>query len=325
MPPILEIENLKTVFDTAHGTLAAVDGASLALEAGETLGVVGESGCGKTLLALSILRLLPANGRIAEGRVIFDGQDLLSLSEEEMRQRRGRDLAMIFQEPMTSLNPVLRIGEQIAEALRLHLLLPHSEALALSARLLDEVGIPDPELRLRDYPHQLSGGMRQRVMIAMAMSCHPRLLLADEPTTALDVTIQSQILNLISDLKEKNNMAVILITHDLGVVAEAAQKVTVMYAGKMVETAPVEKLFASPCHPYTRGLIASRPTAVNSSEGETRLQTIPGAVPSLYALPTGCRFRDRCDFAMEKCRDCEPDLIKVDDGHFVACHLVNGK
>jgi len=258
--PLLEIQNLKTVFSTERGVIRAVDGVSLTLGAGETLGVVGESGCGKTMLALSIMRLIPANGQIAGGRVLFNGQDLLTLPEETMREKRGRDIAMIFQEPMTSLNPVLRIGEQIAEAIRLHQHVPDREAQALSVKLLGEVGIPEPERRVKDYPHQLSGGMRQRVMIAMAMSCRPRLLLADEPTTALDVTIQAQILNLISGLKEKNNMAVILITHDLGVVAEAAQKVAVMYAGKIVETAAVEKLFARPLHPYTRGLIESRPS-----------------------------------------------------------------
>ncbi|HPE06560.1 MAG TPA: ABC transporter ATP-binding protein, partial [Smithellaceae bacterium] len=260
MQTLLEIKNLKTVFSTARGVIKAVDGVSLILNTGETLGIVGESGCGKTMLALSMMRLIPANGRIAGGEVLFSGQNLLSLSEDEMREKRGRDIAMIFQEPMTSLNPVLRIGEQIAEAIRLHQHVPAKEALFLSERLLAEVGIPEPERRVKDYPHQLSGGMRQRVMIAMAMSCRPQLLLADEPTTALDVTIQAQILNLISDLKEKNNMAVILITHDLGIVAEAAQKVAVMYAGKVVEMSEVEKLFSQPQHPYTRGLIESRPS-----------------------------------------------------------------
>ncbi|PKN08973.1 MAG: peptide ABC transporter ATP-binding protein, partial [Deltaproteobacteria bacterium HGW-Deltaproteobacteria-7] len=237
MNSLLEIKNLKTVFSTGRGIIKAVDGVSLTLNAGETLGIVGESGCGKTMLALSLMRLIPVNGKIAGGHVFFDGQDLLLLSEEAMRDKRGRDIAMIFQEPMTSLNPVLRVGEQIAEAIRLHQHVSNAEALALSEKLLGEVGISEPERRVKDYPHQLSGGMRQRVMIAMAMSCHPKLLLADEPTTALDVTIQAQILNLISDLKEKNNMAVVLITHDLGIVAEAAQKVAVMYAGRIVETA----------------------------------------------------------------------------------------
>lgn len=323
MQPLLEIQNLKTVFSTERGVIRAVDGVSLTLGAGETLGVVGESGCGKTMLALSIMRLIPANGQIAGGRVLFNGQDLLTLPEETMREKRGRDIAMIFQEPMTSLNPVLRIGEQIAEAIRLHQHVPDREAQALSVKLLGEVGIPEPERRVKDYPHQLSGGMRQRVMIAMAMSCRPRLLLADEPTTALDVTIQAQILNLISGLKEKNNMAVILITHDLGVVAEAAQKVAVMYAGKIVETAAVEKLFARPLHPYTRGLIESRPSGCVDAEsaGEAYLKTIPGAVPSLYALPSGCRFSERCALVEEACRVREPELTEIEEGHFVACFI----
>jgi oligopeptide/dipeptide ABC transporter ATP-binding protein len=322
-PPLLEIQNLKTVFSTARGVIKAVDGVSLSLTAGETLGVVGESGCGKTMLALSVMRLIPPNGRIAEGRVLFDGQDLLSLPEKEMREKRGRDIAMIFQEPMTSLNPVLRIGDQIAEAICLHQHVPAKEALSLSVQLLGEVGIPEPERRVKDYPHQLSGGMRQRVMIAMAMSCRPRLLLADEPTTALDVTIQAQILNLISDLKEKNNMAVVLITHDLGIVAEAAQKAAVMYAGRVVESAAVEKLFARPLHPYTRGLIASRPSAVNETEGY--LKTIPGTVPSLYDLPAGCRFSERCALADNECRATEPTLAEMEDGHFVSCFVAQRK
>jgi len=323
MQPLLSIENLKTVFSTTRGDIRAVDGVSLSLAAGETLGIVGESGCGKTMLALSIMRLIPTNGMIAEGRVLFDGKDLLSLPEEDMREKRGSDIAMIFQEPMTSLNPVLRIGDQIAEAIRLHQNVPAKEALARSVGLLDEVGIPQPQRRVKDYPHQLSGGMRQRVMIAMAMSCHPRLLLADEPTTALDVTIQAQILNLISNLKEKNNMAVILITHDLGVVAEAAQKVAVMYAGKIVETSDVENLFANPLHPYTRGLIESRPSGCSdtATEGDARLKTIRGTVPSLYELPSGCRFSERCYLAENMCREAEPELVEIERGHFAACFV----
>jgi len=323
MQPLLEIKNLKTIFSTARGIIKAVDGVSLMLNAGETLGIVGESGCGKTMLALSVMRLIPSSGQISEGRVLFDGQDLLSLTEEEMREKRGRDIAMIFQEPMTSLNPVLRIGEQIAEAIRLHQHVPAKEALSLSVKLLDEVGIPEPERRVRDYPHQLSGGMRQRVMIAMAMSCRPKLLLADEPTTALDVTIQAQILNLISDLKDKNNMAVILITHDLGVVAEAAQKVAVMYAGKVVETTDVGKLFDRPLHPYTRGLIESRPSgcADLGADGEAYLKTIPGTVPSLYDLPSGCPFSERCSLVMDECRVREPELKEIEEGHLVSCFV----
>ena len=325
MQPLLEIKNLKTVFSTTRGVIKAVDGVSLTVNAGETLGIVGESGCGKTMLALSVMRLIPANGQIAEGHVLFDGQDLLSLTEEEMREKRGRDIAMIFQEPMTSLNPVLRVGEQIAEAIRLHQHVPAKEALSLSVKLLDEVGIPEPERRVKEYPHQLSGGMRQRVMIAMAMSCRPKLLLADEPTTALDVTIQAQILNLISDLKEKNNMAVILITHDLGIVAEAAQKVAVMYAGKVVEAADVEKLFSRPLHPYTQGLIESRPSgcADTGADGESYLKTIPGTVPSLYDLPSGCRFSERCAWVMDECRVHEPELMEIEEGHFVSCFIAD--
>ncbi|RPH87119.1 MAG: ABC transporter ATP-binding protein [Deltaproteobacteria bacterium] len=323
MQTLLEIKNLKTVFSTARGVIKAVDGVSLILNNGETLGIVGESGCGKTMLALSVMRLIPANGQIAEGEILFNGQDLLSLPEDEMREKRGRDIAMIFQEPMTSLNPVLRIGEQIAEAIRLHQHVPAKEALSLSVRLLGEVGIPEPDRRVKDYPHQLSGGMRQRVMIAMAMSCRPQLLLADEPTTALDVTIQAQILNLISDLKEKNNMAVILITHDLGIVAEAVQKVAVMYAGKVVETSDVVKLFTRPLHPYTLGLIESRPSRCTDAKagGAAYLKTIPGTVPSLYDLPPGCRFSERCELAEDECRVREPELMEIEKGHFVSCFI----
>lgn len=318
MPPLLEIKALTTVFDTNRGRIKAVDGVSLSLQPGETLGIVGESGCGKTMLALSIMRLIPANGSIINGAVSFQGQDLLKLSAEEIRSRRGNEIAMIFQEPMTSLNPVLRIGEQIAEAIRLHQKLPAKEALALSIEQLREVGIPEPERRVQDYPHQLSGGMRQRVMIAMAMSCNPRLLLADEPTTALDVTIQAQILDLISDLKKKNNMAVILITHDLGIVAQTADKVAVMYAGKIVENSPVDAIFADPLHPYTMGLIASLPTCCGEDR-QKYLPTIPGSVPSLYNLPAGCRFQERCSWADSLCAEREPNLEEVNPGHFVAC------
>lgn len=321
MLPLLEIKELVTVFDTNRGRIKAVDGVSLSLQQGETLGVVGESGCGKTMLALSVMRLIPANGSIINGTVSFQGQDLLKLSAEEMRARRGNEIAMVFQEPMTSLNPVIRIGEQIAEAVRLHQHLPAKEALALSIAQLREVGIPDPERRARDYPHQLSGGMRQRVMIAMAMSCHPQLLLADEPTTALDVTIQAQILDLISALKEKNNMAVILITHDLGIVAQTAENVAVMYAGKIVENAPVDEIFANPLHPYTKGLIDSLPAGCGNS-GDDRpehLKTIPGSVPSLYNLAAGCRFQERCFQASSQCTEQEPKLKEIKSGHFVAC------
>ncbi|MEQ8215470.1 MAG: ABC transporter ATP-binding protein [Smithellaceae bacterium] len=311
------MKELTTVFDTNRGRIKAVDNVSLSLQQGETLGIVGESGCGKTMLSLSIMRLLPPNGSIIKGAVKFQGQDLLSLSAEEMRSKRGGDIAMIFQEPMTSLNPVIRIGEQIAEAIRLHQKLPAKEALALSIEQLREVGIPEPERRARDYPHQLSGGMRQRVMIAMAMSCHPKLLLADEPTTALDVTIQAQILELIDELKKKNNMAVILITHDLGVIAQTADNVAVMYAGKIVEKSPVEEIFARPLHPYTIGLIDSLPDG--GGGGEKYLKTIAGSVPGLYDLTPGCRFRQRCSWSFDQCAAAEPELKEIATGHFAAC------
>ncbi len=254
--------------------------------------------------------LFPPNGKIINGEILFSGRDLLTLSSEEMRAKRGSEISMIFQEPMTSLNPVFRVGEQIAEAIRLHRKLPAKEAMALAVEQLREVGIPDPKKRARDYPHQLSGGMRQRVMIAMAMSCHPQLLLADEPTTALDVTIQAQILDLISELKKKNQMAVVLITHDLGIIAQAAQKVAVMYAGKIVESSTVEQIFANPLHPYTKGLIDSIPARCAGSDKEQQkyLKTIPGSVPSLYNLAPGCRFYERCSYADNQCAQEEPSV-----------------
>ena len=321
MSPLLEIKELITVFDTNRGRIKAVDGVSLSLPAGETLGIVGESGCGKTMLALSIMRLIPTNGSIINGTIFFQGQDLLKLSSEDIRAKRGSEIAMVFQEPMTSLNPVFRIGEQIAESIRLHQKLSARDALALSISQLREVGIPEPERRAQDYPHQLSGGMRQRVMIAMAMSCHPQLLLADEPTTALDVTIQAQILDLISALQKKNNMAVILITHDLGIVSQAAKRVAVMYAGKIVENSSVEGIFASPLHPYTKGLIDSLPARCEDSADERQkyLKTIPGSVPSLYDLAAGCRFQQRCPYADDQCRKLEPALAETAPDHFVAC------
>ena len=320
MTRLLEIKDLRTVFDTAKGRISAVDGVSLGLNAGDTLGIVGESGCGKTMLALTIMNLIPANGKIVNGEIFFSGQDLLKISYEEMRKKRGSEIAMIFQEPMTSLNPVLRVGEQIAEAIRLHQKLPSKEAIALSIEQLREVGIDYPEKLVRDYPHQLSGGMRQRVMIAMAMSCHPQLLLADEPTTALDVTIQAQILDLISILKEKNNMAVILITHDLGIIAQAARDVAVMYAGKIVENSTVENIFDRPLHPYTRGLIESMPArSAAASDRNNYLKTIPGNVPSLYNLPAGCSFFDRCSVTQKECNQEEPVLKEIEDDHFVSC------
>jgi len=320
MAPLLEIKDLVTVFDTVRGRIKAVDGVSINIDPGETLGIVGESGCGKTMLALSIMRLVPPNGKIIQGEIVFEGRDLLRLSDDEMRDRRGSEISMIFQEPMTSLNPVIRIGEQIAEAIRLHQNLAAKQAIALSVELLRDVGIADPEKRIRDYPHNLSGGMRQRVMIAMAMSCHPKLLLADEPTTALDVTVQAQILDLISELKQKNNMAVVFITHDMGVIAQSAQKVAVMYAGKIVENSAVENLFADPLHPYTQGLLESIPArCAPSIKKSGYLKTIPGSVPGLYDSIAGCRFHNRCSRAFDRCFLEEPLSVEARKGHFVAC------
>jgi peptide/nickel transport system ATP-binding protein/oligopeptide transport system ATP-binding protein len=326
MPLLLEIKDLMTAFDTAQGRIKAVDGVSLKINSGETLGIVGESGCGKTMLAVSIMRLIPANGRIINGEILFSCRDLLKISAEEMRAMRGSEISMIFQEPMTSLNPVFRVGEQIAEAIRLHQHLPAKEAMELSIEQLREVGISDPQKRAQDYPHNLSGGMRQRVMIAMAMSCYPKLLLADEPTTALDVTIQAQILDLISNLKQKNKMTVVLITHDLGVIAQAAEKVAVMYAGKIVESSTVEEIFATPLHPYTQGLLESIPARCRQSMGRgDYLKTIPGSVPSLYNIAPGCRFYDRCSYTDEECARKEPPLAEIEPGHLVSCWKYSAK
>jgi len=302
--------------------IRAVDGVDIEIQKKETLGIVGESGCGKSAFALSVMRLLPSPpGRIISGSVFFAGRDLLLLNDEEMRQVRGRDIAMIFQEPMTSLNPVLRVGDQIAEVTRLHRGLSRRESLDHAVEMLRLVGISDPEKRVRDYPHQLSGGMRQRVMIAMAMACNPRLLIADEPTTALDVTIQAQILDLIERLKVEIEMSVIMITHDLGIVAETAQQAVVMYAGWVVEDAQVTELFSSPFHPYTEGLMASLPNPDRSYDRCALLPVIPGAVPNLYHLPPGCRFQDRCGRVMKICREKEPQLTEVNAGHTVRCWL----
>jgi oligopeptide/dipeptide ABC transporter ATP-binding protein len=295
-----------------------VDGVDLELRAGETLGVVGESGCGKTVTALSILRLLPEPpARIEAGEIRFEGRDLLRLSEEELRHVRGRRIAMIFQEPMTSLNPVFTVGSQIEEALRLHTDLDAAARRARTQELLATVGISEPERRMRDYPHQLSGGMRQRVMIAMALACNPSVLIADEPTTALDVTIQAQILALLDQLKERFRMSVLLITHDLGVVAESAQRVAIFYAGRVVETGPVEAIFRSPRHPYTHGLLLAMPSSADA--GRKRLHVIAGSVPDLAALPSGCRFRDRCTRAIERCRSDDPKLEPLGADHAAAC------
>ena len=311
---ILAVENLQTHFFTRDGVVRALDGVSYAVGAGETLGVVGESGCGKSVSALSILRLVPPPGRIVGGAVRFEGRDLLAASESEMRALRGNRISMIFQEPMTSLNPVLSIGRQIAETVKLHQGLAGGAARERALEMLRLVHIPEPEARLRQYPHQLSGGMRQRVMIAMALACNPRVLIADEPTTALDVTIQAQILELIDELKAKLGAAVILITHDLGVVAETAQRVVVLYAGRKVEEAAVEELFDAPLHPYTRGLMAAIPQLADTARH--RLAEIPGLVQQALR---GCSFAPRCARASERCRAEAPALTEPRPGHYVAC------
>jgi len=322
MPLLLKAENLTTCFETSAGMIRAVDEVDLEIRKGDTLGIVGESGCGKSAFALSVMRLIPVPpGRIVSGSITFAGRDLLRLDHEEMRQVRGRDISMIFQEPMTSLNPVLRVGEQIAEVNRLHHGLSRKEALEHAVEMLHLVGLSEPGKRVRDYPHQLSGGMRQRVMIAMAMACNPRLLIADEPTTALDVTIQAQILDLLERLKREIGMSVLMITHDLGVIAETAQHVAVMYAGRVVENAAVEALFSNPLHPYTMGLLKSLPNPNVAYDRQTLLSAIPGSVPDLYSLPPGCRFQDRCPHVMKICREREPLLIEAESGHTARCWL----
>ena len=323
-PPLLEVEDLRTYFDLRHGVVKAVDGVSFALGAHETLAIVGESGCGKSITALSLMRLVPdPPGRIAGGSIKLAGRDLLALDEEAMREVRGKDIAMIFQEPMTSLNPVLTIGSQIAEVLLLHEQVDRAQAREKAIDMLRLARIPEPAQRAKEYPHQLSGGMRQRAMIAMALACNPKVLIADEPTTALDVTIQAQILDIMMDLQRKFGTAIILITHDLGVVAETAQRVIVMYAGRKVEEAPVDELFARPQHPYTRGLMASIPRlplmrgeADNTGE---RLQEIPGMVPALTDLPAGCVFAPRCAHAQDRCRAAYPPYEEKRSRHWAAC------
>ena len=319
---VLEVERLRTELAVGHGIIKAVDGMSFALARGETLAIVGESGCGKSMTALSLMRLVPEPpGKIVGGSVKLDGRDLLQFDEAAMRAVRGNDISMIFQEPMTSLNPVLTIGSQISEALRLHQDLSRSAALDKAVDMLRLVRIPEPAQRAVEYPHQLSGGMRQRAMIAMALACNPKVLIADEPTTALDVTIQAQILDLILALQEKLGTAIILITHDLGVVAETAQRVIVMYAGRKIEEAAVEPLFAEPQHPYTHGLLASIPrlALIAGGRGGGRLQEIPGMVPSLADLPPGCSFAPRCPFADERCRREFPPYEEKRPGHWAAC------
>ena len=319
--PLLRVENLRTHFHTRDGVVRAVDGVSFDVHAGQTLAIVGESGCGKSVTSLSILRLLPMPpARIVEGRIVFDGRDLLALSEAEMRAIRGNAIAMIFQEPMTSLNPVLTIGRQIAEALVLHRGLGYAEALQRSSAMLRKVHIPEAGRRITQYPHELSGGMRQRVMIAMALACGPRLLIADEPTTALDVTIQAQILELMRELRDDTGASIVLITHDLGVVAEMADRVVVMYAGRKVEEAPVQQLFADARHPYTHGLLGSMPRLGESLEDPVkRLVEIPGMVPSLKEAAAGCLFAPRCPNASERCRTEAPPLEQHGAEHSVAC------
>jgi oligopeptide/dipeptide ABC transporter ATP-binding protein len=323
---ILRVSNLKTHFRTFEGIGKAVDGVDFEVARGETIGIVGESGCGKSVTALSILRLIPdPPGKIAGGEILFEGTDLLKISDSEMREIRGNKISMIFQEPMTSLNPVFTIGTQISETIILHQHLNRKEALEKSMEMLRLVQIPEPESRVLDYPHKLSGGMRQRAMIAMALSCHPRLLIADEPTTALDVTIQAQILDLMLKLKEEMGTAIILITHNLGLIAEVAQRVIVMYTGKVVEEAGTEDLFENPLHPYTQGLLQSIPWIGRKLEsGRKQLQEIPGIVPSIFDLPQGCSFSPRCQKAFDLCRDKTPELVVVRPGHKVRCWLFNG-
>jgi oligopeptide/dipeptide ABC transporter ATP-binding protein len=326
MGHLLEVTDLRTQFPTRSGLVRSVDGVSFYIDEGELLGLVGESGCGKSITALSIMRLITPPGRIAGGSIRFEGQELTTASEDNLRHIRGNDIAMIFQDPMTSLNPVFTVGEQIAEALRLHRKLDKRQAWAAAIDAMKEVSIPSPERRVSDYPHQLSGGMRQRVMIAMALACDPKLLIADEPTTALDVTIQAQILELLDGLRRSRKLAVLLITHDLGVVAEVADRVCVMYTGKIVEQSGVDELFQNPKHPYTRGLLASVPKLTADEVGQhERLRTIEGVVPNPTDLPRGCHFAPRCEFRMDLCTHGEIPLYELEDGVKVRCVLYDEK
>jgi len=319
---LLEIRGLKTHFKTDDGWLHAVDGVDIAVDGGETVCVVGESGCGKSVTAMTVLKLVAMPpGKIVAGQVMWQGRDLVPLDNDEMRKIRAKEIAIIFQEPMTSLNPVYTVGDQIAESVRLHEGVSRREAMDRAVEMLKLVHIPTPDKRVRDYPHQFSGGMRQRVMIAIALACNPKLLIADEPTTALDVTIQAQILELIGELKERLGMAVMLITHAMGVVAEVAQRVVVMYAGKVVEEAPVTALFANPRHPYTQGLIRSIPRIDTAATHKVRLEAIPGSVPKLINPAEGCRFASRCRLAIPECSQATPPLREVAPGHKVACIL----
>jgi len=319
---LLQIKDLHTYFYTDEGTVKAVNGIDFSIRKGETVGLVGESGCGKSVTALSIMRLIPQPpGRIVKGEILFENQEILKLEEDKMREIRGNRISMIFQEPMTSLNPVFQIGDQIAESIWLHQRQPKRRALDLAVQMLKKVGIPDPEKRIKEYPHQLSGGMRQRVMIAMALSCNPELIIADEPTTALDVTIQAQILDLMNRLKQEMGTSILLITHDLGVIAEMAQTVVVMYAGRVVEHAGCVELFTRPKHPYTLGLMASIPKMDEPIPKDKMLQAIPGVVPSLLKLSQGCSFQERCSQALDLCQETEPPLFKVGHDHRVRCWL----
>ena len=317
MAKLLEVKDLATYFFTPEGVVKAVDGISYDLEEGEILGLVGESGCGKSVSALSLMRLIQNPGRNVAGSVMFDGQDLLTLDDDDMRHIRGKDMSMIFQEPMTSLNPVLTIGRQLTEALQLHLGLDRAGAETRAGELLLMVGIPEGDRRLKDYPHQFSGGMRQRVMIAMALSCNPKMLIADEPTTALDVTIQAQILELVQRLGQELGTAVLVITHNLGVVARYADRVNVMYAGKIIERGTSREIYGNPRHPYTIGLLASVPRLDEARKEQ--LTPIEGMPPDLIALPPGCSFRARCKFAIDKCATEIPPLVEVSEGHTAAC------
>jgi peptide/nickel transport system ATP-binding protein len=341
VPPaeaLLEVNNLRTSFYTSDGLVHAVDNVSFHVRRGEAVALVGESGCGKSVTAMSIMRLVAVPGKITGGEIRFKGRDLVAIKEREMRDVRGNDIAMVFQEPMTSLNPVFKIGAQVAEAIRIHRKVGRKEAWKMAGDMLELVSIPDPHKRLDDYPHQLSGGMRQRVMIAMALSCDPELLIADEPTTALDVTIQAQIMELLASLQKKLGLAILLITHDLGVVAEFCERVVVMYTGRVVEEAPVRQLFANPGHPYTRGLLKSLPSVTKgvaefaaprtSAEADSeynprpgRLPTIAGMVPSLSALPQGCKFNPRCPDVMDICLGREPAIMPVAPGQGARCYL----
>ena len=317
--PLLEVRNLRTYFSSERGEIRSVDDVSFSVSAGETLGIVGESGCGKSVTSLSIMRLIPTPpGRYAGGEILFEGRDILSLDKDEMRRLRGNRVSMIYQEPMTSLNPVYTVGDQIAETIELHQKLPRTAAFAKAVEMLALVNIPEPQRRANEFPHQLSGGMRQRVMIAMALACNPKLLIADEPTTALDVTIQAQILDLLRKLREELGMAIVLITHDLGVVAEMCDRVVVMYSGKIVETADVVTLFDNPVHPYTEGLLASIPRIEEDVE---ELFAIEGSVPSPLDRPPGCAFAGRCRYVFDRCRVEEPPLIDVSGGRQAACFL----